>query len=40
MFIAIAFQFCLRIGHQEDPRKSGRTGIEWNKSAPGMCWQC
>jgi len=35
-FIVIAFQLCLRVCHQEDPRKSGRTGIEWNTSAPGL----
>jgi hypothetical protein len=29
-FIAIAFELCFRICHQEGPRKSGRIGINWN----------
>jgi len=36
-FITIAFWLCLRICHQEGPRKSGRFGIEWNTSACGLC---
>jgi len=39
-FIAIAFQLCFRIYHQECPRKSGRTGTEWNTSAPGLWCRC
>jgi len=29
-----AFQLCFRICHQEGPRKSGKTGAEWNISTP------
>jgi hypothetical protein len=36
-FITTAFQLCFRICHQECPRKSRRTGIEENTSAPGLC---
>jgi hypothetical protein len=32
-FIAIAFQLCFGICHQEDPREPGRTEIEWITSA-------
>jgi len=38
--IAIAFQLCFRICHQEGPRKSGRTGTEWNTPALGLCCRC
>jgi hypothetical protein len=34
VFITTAFHLCFRICHQEGPRKQGRTGIEWNTSAP------
>jgi hypothetical protein len=34
--IAIAFQFCFRISHQESSRKSGRFGVEWDTSAVGL----
>jgi len=33
-----AFHLCFRIGHQEGPRNLGRTGIEWNTSAPDWYW--
>jgi hypothetical protein len=36
--MAIAFQLSFRICQKEGPRKSGRTGIEWNTSAPGLCY--
>jgi len=32
--IAIAFQLCFRICHQEGPRRSGRTGTLI------LCWWC
>jgi hypothetical protein len=32
-----AFQFCLRMCHQESPRESGRFGVEWDTSAIGLC---
>jgi hypothetical protein len=35
--IDVAFQFCLRICHQESPRESGRFGVEWDTSAIGLC---
>jgi hypothetical protein len=35
----IAFQLCFRICHLEGLRKTGRTGTEWNTSAPGLDWQ-
>jgi hypothetical protein len=31
---------CLRICHQEGPRKWSRFGIEWGISAIGLCWWC
>jgi hypothetical protein len=30
--------FCLRICHQESPRKSSQSGNEWDTSADGLCW--
>jgi hypothetical protein len=36
--IAIAFQFCFRICHEESPKKSNRFGIEWDTSAIDLCW--
>jgi len=33
-FNSISFQLCFRICHQKGPRKWGRTGTEWNTSAP------
>jgi hypothetical protein len=35
-FIGMAFQLCSRMRHQEDPRKLGSTGNEWNTSASGL----
>jgi hypothetical protein len=35
--IAIAFQFCLRMCHQESPRESGQFGVEWDTSVIGLC---
>jgi len=31
---------CFRICYQGGPRKSERTGTEWNISASGLCWWC
>jgi hypothetical protein len=35
--LTIAVQFCLRICHQESPRKSSQFGIECDTSAIGLC---
>jgi hypothetical protein len=32
-----AFQLCFRMCHQEGPRKTGGTEIEWDTSASGLC---
>jgi len=34
------YHHCFTIYHQKVQEKSGRTGIEWNTSAPGLCWKC
>jgi hypothetical protein len=36
-FIIIAFQLRFEICHEEGPREAGRTEIEWNTSAFGLC---
>jgi hypothetical protein len=36
-FITIAFQLCFGICNQGGPRESGRTKIEWDTSAFGLC---
>jgi len=38
--VGIAFPICFRMCHQEVPRKSEMIGIEWNTSAPDLCWCC
>jgi len=35
-YIMIALQFCFRICHQENPRKSCQLGIEWETSTIGL----
>jgi hypothetical protein len=32
-----AFQLCLRVCHQEGPRKPGGIEIKWDTSAAGLC---
>jgi hypothetical protein len=35
--INTALQFCLRVCHQESPRKSSQFGIKWDISVIGLC---
>jgi hypothetical protein len=36
-FITIALQLCFGICHQKGSREPGRTEIEWDTSASGLC---
>jgi hypothetical protein len=35
---SLLFNFALEYAIRETEKKSGRTGTEWNTSAPGLCY--
>jgi hypothetical protein len=37
-FIAIAFQLCFRICHEEGPERPGGTEMKWDASAADLHW--